>query len=145
MGEAHLYNLTGTLETGGRKVNKDTRIGIRTLELVREKDDQGTSFYFKLNGHPVFMKGANYIPNDSFLPRVTEENYRKVVETARVSNNNMLRVWGGGIYENGLFYDLCDEAGILIWQDFMFACARITSYNVCYTKLLRNCVPGVIT
>ncbi len=123
LGKAHLYNLTGTLETGERKVSADTRIGIRTLELVREKDDEGTSFYFKLNGHPVFMKGANYIPNDSFLPRVTEENYRKVVETARVSNNNMLRIWGGGIYEEDIFYDLCDEAGILVWQDFMFACA----------------------
>ena len=123
LGEAHLYNLSGTLEKGGRKVSKDTRIGIRTLELVRDKDEEGTSFYFKLNGHPVFMKGANYIPNDMFLPRVTEENYRKVVETAAVSNNNMLRVWGGGVYEEDKFYELCDEAGILIWQDFMFACA----------------------
>jgi beta-mannosidase len=69
------------------------------------------------------MKGANYIPNDVFLPRVTEENYRKVVETAKISNNNMLRVWGGGVYEEDIFYDLCDEAGILVWQDFMFACA----------------------
>jgi beta-mannosidase len=69
------------------------------------------------------MKGANYIPNDAFLPRVTDENYRKVVETARISNNNMLRVWGGGAYEEDIFYNLCDEAGILVWQDFMFACA----------------------
>ena len=123
LGEAHLYNLSGVLEMGGRKINQDTRIGIRTLELVREKDDDGTSFYFKLNGHPVFMKGANYIPNDAFLPRVTDENYRTVIETAKNSNNNMLRVWGGGIYENDIFYDLCDENGILVWQDFMFACA----------------------
>ncbi len=123
LGEAHLYNLTGVLNVKGRTVTEDTRLGIRTLELVREKDDDGTSFYFKLNGHPVFMKGANYIPNDMFLPRVTDENYRTVVETAKNSNNNMLRVWGGGIYENDIFYDLCDENGILIWQDFMFACA----------------------
>ena len=122
LGEQNLYNLTGELDIGGRKTTTETRIGIRTLELVREKDD-GTSFYFKLNGHPVFMKGANYIPNDVFLPRVTEENYRKVVETAKLSNNNMLRVWGGGIYEDDKFYELCDEAGILVWQDFMFACA----------------------
>ncbi len=123
LGEAHLYNISGELEIGGSKTVENTRIGIRTLELVREKDEHGTSFYFKLNGHPVFMKGANYIPNDVFLPRVTEENYRKVVETAKISNNNMLRIWGGGVYEEDLFYDLCDEAGILIWQDFMFACA----------------------
>jgi beta-mannosidase len=93
------------------------------VELVREKDEQGTSFYFKVNGHPVFMKGANNIPNDIFLPRVTEENYRKMIETAKNSNMNMLRVWGGGVYEDDLFYDLCDENGILVWQDFMFACA----------------------
>ena len=123
LGEPHLYTISGVLDIKGRKVSTDTRIGIRTLELVREKDDQGTSFYFKLNGHPVFMKGANYIPNDVFLPRVTDENYRAVVETAKNSNNNMLRVWGGGIYENDIFYDLCDENGILVWQDFMFACA----------------------
>ena len=123
LGDQHLYNITGEINVGGGVDAKTDRIGIRTLELVREKDADGTSFYFKLNGHPVFMKGANYIPNDVFLPRVTEENYRKVVETARISNNNMLRIWGGGVYEDDKFYELCDEAGILIWQDFMFACA----------------------
>jgi len=123
LGEQYLYNITGQLETGGRTCASQTRIGIRTLELVREKDEAGTSFYFKLNGHPVFMKGANYIPNDMFIPRITDENYRTVIETAKNSNNNMLRVWGGGIYEEDIFYDLCDEAGILVWQDFMFACA----------------------
>lgn len=123
LGEQHLYNITGEINVGGGVDEESTRIGIRTLELVREKDADGTSFYFKLNGHPVFMKGANYIPNDVFLPRVTDENYRKVVETAKNSNNNMLRIWGGGIYEDDRFYELCDEAGILVWQDFMFACA----------------------
>lgn len=123
LGEAHLYNISGEMKIDGKKAGKQTRIGIRTLEFVREKDDAGTSFYFKLNGHPVFMKGANYIPNDMFLPRVTDENYRTVVETAKNSNNNMLRVWGGGVYEEDIFYDLCDENGILVWQDFMFACA----------------------
>jgi beta-mannosidase len=123
LGEPHLYNISGELDIEGRKVTENTRIGIRTLELIRDKDDHGTSFYFKLNGHPVFMKGANYIPNDVFLPRVSEENYRTVVETAKLSNNNMLRIWGGGVYEEDIFYDLCDENGILVWQDFMFACA----------------------
>ncbi len=123
LGEAHLYNISGKLNFKDRSVAKDTRIGIRTLELVREKDDSGTSFYFKLNGHPVFMKGANYIPNDIFLPSVTDDEYRNVIKTAKESNMNMLRVWGGGVYENDIFYDLCDENGILVWQDFMFACA----------------------
>lgn len=123
LGEPNLYNITGELMVDGKKNTEDTRIGIRTLELVREKDDDGTSFYFKLNGHPVFMKGANYIPNDVFLPRVTDKNYRTVVETAKNSNCNMLRIWGGGTYEKDIFYELCDENGILVWQDFMFACA----------------------
>jgi beta-mannosidase len=123
LGEAYLYNLTGELKIKQRTIAENTRIGIRTLELVREEDEYGTSFYFKLNGHPVFMKGANNIPNDMFLPRVTEENYRTMIETAKKSNMNMLRVWGGGVYEEDIFYDLCDENGILVWQDFMFACA----------------------
>jgi len=123
LGEAYLYNIKGKLEIGKRITEKSERIGIRTLELVRDKDAQGTSFYFKLNGVPVFMKGANYIPNDIFAARVTDEMYQKVINTSKISNFNMLRVWGGGIYENDRLYDLCDQNGILIWQDFMFACA----------------------
>jgi len=123
LGEPHLYTLRARLTADGRHTSIDTRIGVRTLELVRDKDEKGTSFYFRLNGVPVFMKGANYIPNDVFLPQVTDEKYRNVIHTARISNMNMLRVWGGGIYENDIFYNLCDEAGILVWQDFMFACA----------------------
>ena len=123
LGEAHLYDIRGELGIGEQITAQDTRIGIRTVELMREQDEKGTSFYFRVNGHPVFMKGANSIPNDVFLPRVTEENYRKMIETAKNSNMNMLRVWGGGVYEHDLFYELCDENGILVWQDFMFACA----------------------
>ena len=123
LGEQALYTINGKLTTSDNESTASQRIGIRTLKLVRNKDAKGTTFYFELNGVPVFMKGANYIPNDMFPARVTEENYRKVIETSRISNFNMLRVWGGGIYENDIFYDLCDEAGILIWQDFMFACA----------------------
>ena len=123
LGEAHLYNIKGKLLIGKRITEKSERIGIRTLELVRDKDNNGTSFYFKLNGVPVFMKGANYIPNDIFETRVTDEMYQKVIHTSKISNFNMLRVWGGGIYENDRLYDLCDENGILVWQDFMFACA----------------------
>ena len=123
LGEAHLYNIKGQLEIGKRITEKSERIGIRTLELIRDKDANGISFYFKLNGVPVFMKGANYIPNDIFAARVTDEMYQKVIRTSKISNFNMLRIWGGGIYENDKLYDLCDENGILVWQDFMFACA----------------------
>ncbi len=123
LGEAHLYHIKGKLEIGTRTAEKSERIGIRTLELVRDKDKNGTSFYFRLNGVAVFMKGANYIPNDIFAARVTDEIYQKVIHTSKISNFNMLRIWGGGIYENDRLYDLCDENGILVWQDFMFACA----------------------
>jgi beta-mannosidase len=124
LGEPYLYKLTGELRTGKDLRDRVShRIGLRTVELVTEKDEKGESFYFKLNGVPVFMKGANYIPQDNFPARVTEERYRKLIKDAQDANMNMLRVWGGGFYENDIFYDLCDEAGILVWQDFMFACA----------------------
>ena len=83
----------------------------------------GKSFHFELNGIPVFAKGANYIPQDLFLPRVSDSKYRSLIASAKDANMNMLRIWGGGIYEKDIFYDLCDEAGILVWQDFMFACS----------------------
>ena len=123
LGEQPLYTIRAKLTIGSQSTGLSRRIGIRTLELVRDKDEKGTSFYFKLNGVPVFMKGANYIPNDIFPSRVSHKMYENVVNTAKISNMNMLRVWGGGIYENDEFYDLCDESGILVWQDFMFACA----------------------
>jgi beta-mannosidase len=102
---------------------KKLDVGLRTIELVQEKDNAGKSFYFRLNGIPIFMKGANYIPPDSFLPRVTPDDYEKIVREAAFANMNMLRVWGGGVYPDDAFYDACDRAGILVWQDFMFACA----------------------
>jgi len=122
LGEAYLYQVSGSLRTdeGVQKIKHN--IGLRTLELIREKDKEGTSFYFKLNGHPVFMKGANYIPGDVFLGRVSPEKYEKIILAAKESNYNMLRIWGGGIYEKDIFYELCDKYGILVWQDFMFAC-----------------------
>jgi beta-mannosidase len=98
-------------------------IGIRKIELVREKDSIGESFYFRLNGVPVFIKGANYIPQDNFLPRVKKEKYESLIKDCNFSNINMLRVWGGGVYENDEFYNRCDYSGILVWQDFMYACA----------------------
>ena len=101
----------------------DTKLGLRTIELVQEKDNVGQSFYFKLNGIPVYMKGADFIPCDAFLPRITKEVYRKQIANAKEANMNMLRVWGGGIYESDDFYNLCDEEGILVWQDMAFACA----------------------
>ncbi len=98
-------------------------IGLREIELVREPDSSGASFYFRVNGKNVFAKGANYIPNDNFLNRVSKEKYEDIVKSAAEANMNMIRVWGGGIYENDILYDLCDKYGLMVWQDFMFACS----------------------
>lgn len=102
---------------------KQLTIGLRTLELIRDKDSIGESFYFKLNGKKVFMKGANYIPQDNFVSSVKTRDYQKIIQMAKDANMNMLRVWGGGIYPDDEFYEECDRNGILVWQDFMFACA----------------------
>jgi beta-mannosidase len=98
-------------------------IGIRKIELIKNQDSIGESFYFKLNNAPLFIKGANYIPQDNFLPRITKDKYKSIIENCSRSNINMLRVWGGGVYEDDEFYNQCDLNGILVWQDFMFACA----------------------
>jgi beta-mannosidase len=91
------------------------------IELVQEPDSSGRSFYFTINDQPVFMKGANWIPADVFLPRVSKARYRLLLVAAKEAGINMLRVWGGGIYEDDAFYDLCDSLKIMVWQDFMFA------------------------
>lgn len=121
LGRPHLYTVQASVHTGLRTDTVTTRLGIRSVELVTEPDEVGESFFFRVNGIPVFMKGANYIPLDHFTPRVTDEDYRDLFRDVAEANMNMLRVWGGGIYEEDVFYDLADEHGILIWQDFMFA------------------------
>jgi len=123
MGKAYLYNLKTDIYRKSINVfQKVKTIGLRKIELITEKDSVGESFYFKINGFPLFIKGANYIPSNSFPASVTKQTYEDLLNDAVSSNFNMLRVWGGGIYENDIFYDLCDKKGILIWQDFMFAC-----------------------
>ncbi|MGG6309469.1 beta-mannosidase [Paenibacillus macerans] len=124
LGEPVLYEFRAELANGdGIADEASTRTGLREIKLIREKDAAGASFRFELNGVSVFAKGANHIPNDSFIPEVTEERYRHEIASAAESGMNMLRVWGGGFYEQEVFYDLCDEYGLLVWQDFMFACS----------------------
>jgi beta-mannosidase len=124
LGTANLYPFEINLSKNKVQLSlKKLNIGLRTIELIQEKDSIGKSFYFKLNGKPVFMKGANYIPPDSFLPSATNSTYKEIVQNAVDANMNMLRVWGGGVYAEDAFYDECDKNGILFWQDFMFACA----------------------
>ena len=102
---------------------KKIKIGLRDLKVQLEKDSNGTSFAFVVNGKSIFSKGANWIPGDSFTTRMTRDSYKILLKNAINANMNTVRVWGGGIYENDCFYDLCDELGLIVWQDFMFACS----------------------
>jgi beta-mannosidase len=103
-------------------------IGLRKVELMKEPDTDGTSFYFRINNVDIFIGGSCWIPADSFLTRISKEIYRSWIALAAEGNQNMLRVWGGGIYEEDAFYEAADELGIMIWQDFMFACASYPTY-----------------
>ncbi|GIO39568.1 beta-mannosidase [Paenibacillus antibioticophila] len=124
LGSPERYAFEASLKQGAKVIAaRSVTTGLRSIKLVREKDEAGVSFRFELNGVAVFAKGANHIPNDSFIPDVTEARYRREIESAVRSNMNMLRIWGGGFYEENIFYELCDEHGILVWQDFMFACS----------------------
>lgn len=125
LGEQPLYTLVARLLEGERVVAEDSRrIGLRTLMLVQApiEGEAGSSFHFEVNGQAFFAGGANWIPDDSLLERITPARYRERAAQAAGANMNMLRVWGGGIYEHEAFYEACDELGLLVWQDFMFAC-----------------------
>ena len=120
-----LYRLTTILQQGTEEFDRrELRLGLRRLQLIQKSlaDEPGTTFFFEINNVPIFCGGANWIPADSFLPRISPERYRAWMQLAADANMVMLRVWGGGIYEADIFYDLCDELGLLVWQDFMFAC-----------------------
>ena len=122
-GEPTLYDFTAQVVCGGKTIASDHhRIGLRTVRLVNEKDEHGESYFFEVNGIPMFAKGANFIPNDILLPTMTDERYATLFRDIKEANMNVIRVWGGGTYEDNRFYDLADENGILIWQDFMFGC-----------------------
>lgn len=144
LGEPFLYRFRTDIIAGGDLLDSKTeRVGIRSLKVVHQPDKDGHTFYIELNGRPVFAKGANYIPSDNFLPRVTPENYKRTILDAAGVNMNMLRVWGGGIYENDVFYDLCDEYGIMIWQDFMFACSMYPAEGALLDNIRQEAVDNV--
>ncbi|MDR3047853.1 MAG: hypothetical protein LBU51_09670 [Bacteroidales bacterium] len=122
LGEQPLYKVTVAVSNKKFIAQSARKIGLRNIELITDKDTIGSSFYFKVNGIPLFMKGANWIPADFFPKNITKEKYKNLLTACTNANMNMLRVWGGGYYEDDYFYQLCDELGILVWQDFMFAC-----------------------
>lgn len=124
LGSPDLTVFEARLATAGATVLdcSEEKIGLRSLRLHNDKDQWGHNLYFELNGEPLYAKGSNMVPNDNFLTRCTDSVYYQVVKDAADVNMNIIRVWGGGIYEDDAFYRYCDEMGILVWQDFMFAC-----------------------
>lgn len=120
LGKQPLYRVTVRLATGDTRT---WRIGLRTMTVSREKDEWGEEFCHVVNGMKVFAMGADYIPEDNILSRVTPERTRRLLEDCKAANFNAIRVWGGGYYPDDAFYDICDELGLLVWQDLMYACA----------------------
>ena len=148
-GDSALYTFTATVSVDGKEVaSREEAIGLRSIRVVMEDDKDGKSFYFEVNGKPMFAKGSNYIPGDALLPNMTGERYARLFEDIRAANMNMVRVWGGGIYEDDRFYEEADRNGILVWQDFIFACTtyphdptflkRVSEEAVYNMRRLRN-------
>jgi beta-mannosidase len=136
LGERPLYEVEVVLrdEAGGELDRVQKRIGLRTLVLDRHPDQWGESFQFVVNGVPFFAKGANWIPADTSLNRIDDGRYAQLLNDAAAANMNMLRVWGGGVYEADIFYELCDELGLCVWQDFMFACAAYPVFDEAFME-----------
>lgn len=123
LGEQNLYTFSVEIISGGRIIDRNVFVGaIRQIELIQEADQVGESFAFKVNGKEVFVKGANYIPHDHFPVRLNRNNTKRILKDAADVHMNMIRVWGGGVYPENDFYEICDSLGLMVWQDFMFAC-----------------------
>ena len=122
-GGQNLYDFNIVFETRGYNQTIRKRVGLRDFRVDQKIDHAGTGFTFVINGKPIYSKGANWIPADFFTTRLKKEDYYRLLKSAVSANMNTLRVWGGGIYESEHFYNICDEMGILVWQDFMFSCA----------------------
>ncbi len=124
-GEQPMYRAVFSLVSRDEEEERlEIPFALRTVRLLQEPDKEGTSFVIEINGEKIFCKGADWIPSDSFIPRIADATYEKLLGMAKSANMNMLRVWGGGIYEQEIFYELCDRCGLMVWQDFMFACAE---------------------
>ncbi|MBT7896208.1 MAG: glycoside hydrolase family 2 protein [Flavobacteriales bacterium] len=143
-GKQFLYKIETKLIKDKDIISKKTKkIGIRKTELITSKDSLGNEFYFKINNQAIFMKGANYIPQDNLQNRVSKEKYIDLLTQVTKANMNMIRVWGGGIYEEDIFYNTCDSLGILVWQDFMFACAMYPSDSLFLENIREEAIDNV--
>ncbi|HPE40850.1 MAG TPA: hypothetical protein PLI77_07160 [Bacteroidales bacterium] len=145
LGEPNLYFLKIKLFEGNQLLDEyQSEFGIRDIQLIRNKDKWGESFYFELNKVPIFAKGGNWIPSDSILPQGTrEKKYETVLESCIASNMNMIRVWGGGIFEEDGFYDFCDRKGLLVWQDFPFACRPTPNFSGFEESIIRESIVNI--
>lgn len=140
-GEQTLHTVTATVTTGDEDLHSlSKRTGFRKGELIQEPDHIGKSFYFRFNGIDVFCGGSDWIPADSFTPRTSEAKYRRWLEMMVDGYQTMIRIWGGGIWEEDIFYDLCDELGILVWQDFMFGCGNYPCFPAMLKSIEKECI-----
>ncbi len=138
-GEQHLYDFTVKVLSGDREIaEKTVRTGLRSVRLVQEPDEHGKSFYFEVNGIPIFAKGSNYIPGEIFTSQQDAGFYDRLFDNITATNMNFIRVWGGGIYENEEFYRQADERGILVWQDFIFGCVPYPSDDAFLTNVKKE-------
>ncbi|TVY35987.1 Beta-mannosidase B [Lachnellula subtilissima] len=125
LGKQPLYTVRAKLIRESKSLHeRERKIGLRSASIIQRPliDTPGTTFFVEVNNVPVFSSGSNWCPADHFVPRVTAQRYRKLLKIFIAANQNMIRIWGGGVYEEDIFYDICDELGILVWNDFMFAC-----------------------
>ncbi|MEK0312724.1 beta-mannosidase [Cohnella sp. 56] len=138
-GEPFLYALTVNLKADGAIVDTATEeVGIRTIEVSLRSESGSPRFTFMLNGKPIYAKGGNWIPAHNFIGAVPDERYEDLVTLSREANMNMLRVWGGGVYEKAAFYRACSRQGLLVWQDFMFSCSEVPDYDEAYMASVRK-------
>lgn len=145
-GKQPMYLLKATLRSGPKEHHSTIkRIGLRRANVVQQKldDAPGTTFFFEINNIPIFCGGSNWIPADSFIPRISPRRYRDWVKLVVDGNQIMLRVWGGGIFEENSFYDACDELGVLVWQDFMFGCGNYPAHKEFLASVKREATANV--
>ena len=144
-GPQSLYQLKVQIETGETILDVwEGRIGFRSAQLHFPADDDTTGFEFVINGEPTYIRGFNWVPDDALITRITKDRLRERLEQAVLANTNLIRVWGGGIYETDDFYDLCDELGIMVWQDFPFACAAYSEEEPMLTEVTQEAKENIV-